>query len=386
MARHGKTGGTAVEVTERQHTERCSEVCNGVAQVLVEETSLTVAAARVLEVACRSLNWAVGELWQLDESGAEMRLLETWHKPSFDLAEFTEATRKTAFGFSVGVPGRLWSDRHPIWIRDVATDPGFSRSALARRAGLRTACGIPVIALDTVVGAMVFFSDRRRELDADLVSISQAIGGHVGLFLERVRAATGMGAIVEAAIDGIALIDDRGRIRLFNPAAERMFGYSSGEVLGQDVRRLVPSSSNGEDWYPGAVSTSANLAPAGLRCEAFGQRKDGTSFPLSLSIGRMELGSLRMFVGIFRDLTDFKSMQDEIVRARSVAAIADTVAEIGHEIKSPLAAISTPLQLFLRDIDHSDPRHKVLTDVVDQVNRLATTVHRLLVAVESSRH
>jgi len=371
-------GGAAVDVTAHRRTEQRTDACNRVARVLAEHTSLTAAAPRILEVICELLNWGVGELWQLDSDGAAMHLLGTWQRPALDVREFTEAARKTAFGCDVGLPGRLWSSRQPIWISDVASEPWFRRRELAPRAGLRTACGVPVIATGTVVGAMIFFSDRNRERDEELVTTIGCVGLLVGLFLERLRVETRMQAIVETAIDGIALLDDRGRIRLFNPAAERLFGYSSAEVLAQDVRMLIPASPNETAWHPRDTSASARQHLAGVRCETLGRRKDGAVFPLSLSMGEMGLGAVRMFVGIFRDLTDFKNMQEEIVRTRSLAAIGETVATIGHEVKTPLAAISAPLQLILRDIDPRDPRYGVLTGVVDQVNRLANTVHRLL--------
>lgn len=110
--------------------------------------------------------------------------------------------------------------------------------------------------------------------------------------------------IFESAVDGILLIDARGLILAFNPAAERLFGYRAGEVLGQDVRLLMPSPDRGqhdghlddflEAWVPRIIGTGREIR---------GRRKDGSTFPLHLSVGRTEIDGQPAFTGILHDLS-----------------------------------------------------------------------------------
>ena len=112
-------------------------------------------------------------------------------------------------------------------------------------------------------------------------------------------------AVLDAALDGIITINEKGTIESFNPAAERLFGYAAAEVLGKNVRMLMPEPYQSEhDTYLRNYLETGHRKIIGIGREVKGLRKDGSAFPLDLSVSEMRLGSRRVFIGLLHDLTE----------------------------------------------------------------------------------
>jgi PAS domain S-box-containing protein len=120
-------------------------------------------------------------------------------------------------------------------------------------------------------------------------------------------------AILAAAVDGIITIDERGQIQSFNPAAERLFGYRANEVLGQNVRMLMPEPYRSEhDHYIATYLASGTAQIVGIGREVEGLRKDGSTFAMELSVGESRSGGRRLFAGTVRDITDRKKWEQQL--------------------------------------------------------------------------
>jgi PAS domain S-box-containing protein len=122
-------------------------------------------------------------------------------------------------------------------------------------------------------------------------------------------------AILESAAAAILAIDDRGLIKAVNPAAERMFGYTSGEMLGRNVSMLMPVPYRTQhDQYMERYLRTGEKRIIGIGREVEGQRKDGTIFPLHLAVGEFKVSGERFFSGIITDLSAHARLQAEIDR------------------------------------------------------------------------
>jgi two-component system, sensor histidine kinase len=114
-------------------------------------------------------------------------------------------------------------------------------------------------------------------------------------------------ATVDTAVDAIAVIDERGIVQSFNRSAEKLFGYMAQEVVGQNVRMLMPEPHRGaHDNYLGNYRITGQAKIIGIGREVQGQRKDGSLFPLELSIAEWRADGVRYFTGIMRDITERK--------------------------------------------------------------------------------
>ncbi|HVC46966.1 MAG TPA: PAS domain S-box protein [Terracidiphilus sp.] len=124
-------------------------------------------------------------------------------------------------------------------------------------------------------------------------------------------------AILDTAVNPILTIDSAGLVRSFNPAAERLFGFSREEVLGHNVKMLMPEPYRAEhDSYLERYLREGSPHVIGQGREVEGRKRDGSKFPMHLSVGSMQAGSERMFVGIIADITERKQAEAELRRHR----------------------------------------------------------------------
>ncbi len=139
-------------------------------------------------------------------------------------------------------------------------------------------------------------------------------------------------ALVEAAVDGIITIDEAGTVLSFNPAAERLFGFQKHEVIGHNVSMLVPPPHREKhDSYIQNYLNSGVAKIIGLGREVEGVRKDGTLFPMHLSIGEFQLSGARHFVGIVHNLTE-RNQADQKARRYSAIVESSDDAIIGKDL------------------------------------------------------
>ena len=145
-------------------------------------------------------------------------------------------------------------------------------------------------------------------------------------------------AVIDTVIDGIITIDEGGIVQTFNPAAERMFGYSASEVVGRSVNMLMPEPHHGEhDGYIGRYLKTGEAKIIGIGREVEARRKDGRTFPIALAVSEMQVRGERMFTAIVRDITERRRAEEELhARARQQAA----VAQLGHKA---LSGVSMPV-------------------------------------------
>src|SRR5262249_44270061 len=156
--------------------------------------------------------------------------------------------------------------------------------------------------------------------------------------------------VTEASLDAIVVADGEGRIALFNAAAERYFGYSAAEAVGQPLSLLVPENYRAQhDRGLRRYVATRQARLVGRTIELTGRRKDGSEFPLELSLNALDLGGDLQFVGAMRDLTERNRMRAIMVQTEKLASIGMLSAGVAHEINNPLAYVSNNLAVLERD-------------------------------------
>lgn len=169
--------------------------------------------------------------------------------------------------------------------------------------------------------------------------------------------------ILDTAVDGIITIDDRGVISSVNPAARSIFGYEESEMVGRNVRVLMPTPAEGvhDDYIARYLRTGEKRILQSGR-ELIGQRKDGSHFHMELAVSEVHIGDERTFTGLVRDITERKRSEAELrelnetlrrqqqalIQHEKMAAMGQMAAGVAHEISNPLASMDSLLQLIQR--------------------------------------
>ena len=197
-------------------------------------------------------------------------------------------------------------------------------------------------------------------------------------------------SILDTVPEAMIVIDEHGLMQSFSSAAERLFGYTPAEALGQNVKTLMPEPyRENHDSYLNRYKTTGERRIIGIGRVVVGQRKDGSTFPMELAVGEMKSADRRFFTGFIRDLTErqqtearLQELQSELVHISRLTAMGEMASTLAHELNQPLSAINNYLKGSRRLLEGAgDERSAVMRDALDkaadQAMRAGEIIRRL---------
>ncbi|MFT5544031.1 MAG: PAS domain S-box-containing protein [Arenicella sp.] len=185
--------------------------------------------------------------------------------------------------------------------------------------------------------------------------------------------------VFNSVIDGVIIIDAKGIIDAFNPAAEDIFGFSEEEMLGKNFKALMPEPyRSGYDGYLNNHLTTGEKKVIGIGREVSGRCKDGSVFPMDLAVSPMQISGKPMFVGLVRNITERKQHEQAIKLAKLAAESANRMkseflANMSHELRTPLNAIIGYSEMLIEDAAED-----CNTQTMDDLNKICISGNHLL--------
>jgi len=185
-------------------------------------------------------------------------------------------------------------------------------------------------------------------------------------------------SILATVPDAMVVIDEHGSILSFSAAAEKMFDYREDEVVGRNVKMLMPSPDRERhDQYLTNYLTTGKRKIIGIGRVTTGLHRDGSTFPMELSVGEAWLGKRRIFTGFIRDLTErqqtllrLQDLQSELAHVGRVSEMGTLASSLAHELNQPLTAVATYCE-SARDLLENDPDAETLAMVREALDEAA---------------
>ncbi len=246
--------------------------------------------------------------------------------------------------------------------------------------------------------ATLFLSTANPLADpADMIDIAMfaAVGIAVAWFGERLKRSrtqvanrerqllqreAHLQSILDTVPDAMIVIDETGVMQSFSTAAEHLFGYRGAETIGRNVKMLMPTPyREAHDDYLRRYLRTGERHIIGIGRVVVGERKDGSTFPMELSVGEMRSGDQRFFTGFVRDLSErqqtearLQELQSELIHISRLTALGEMASTLAHELNQPLSAIANYVTGSRRLIEgEADPRWNRLRDALDKASAQA---------------
>ncbi|MCB2101957.1 MAG: PAS domain S-box protein, partial [Rhodobacterales bacterium] len=218
-----------------------------------------------------------------------------------------------------------------------------------------------------------------EEIDGKTQALEQELGNRQTTEWALQRSEQRLKGVLDNIVDGIITIDSRGIVQSLNTSALRIFGYAEEDVLGRNIKMLMPNPDRDRhDGYLRNYLGGGEAKIIGRGREVSGLRKDGTEFPMDLAVSAAEVNGEKLFTGIVRDITDFKRAQEDLIRARDAAKAASEsksafLATMSHEIRTPMNGVVGMIDLLVETELTEDQR-----DMTNTIRNSAFSLLRII--------
>lgn len=380
---------------EQQVAERTATqvMLNDVASMANATNELAKAIEYALKRISHHNGWIFGHAWLPSETDPdELVPVHAWYGDALPRYNaLRQQIQRTRLRRGEGIAGRAFATGKAVFTADAEADLSSKKSPRIRRSGIQSAGAFPILANDKPLGVLEFFSEHHIKDTEQLLSVMESIGMLLGRVAEREQAALRLRAseerhraVLDAAGDGIMLLDSNGIIANVNPATERIFGHAADELIGIDASLLIPSLHREE--ARGCLTEflqNPELHRLGKGHELMAQRKDGAVFPIEVRIN--EIPGANMFVSVIHDVSERKALEKEVVdaTANEQRRIGQDIHDgVGQELAGLRYVAQTHAEVLMKQGTPEAKTAERMAQWLETIQQQLRTIIRELIPVE----
>jgi len=293
--------------------------------------------------------------------------------------------------------GYTFLTQQRVVVEDYASDTPFTPSPILKDHNIRSGMTVQIPGHDAPYGVLGAFSSMPREFDLDDVNFLRSVANVIATAIQRKRVEDAVRnsevyfrGLLESAPDGIAILDAKSCIQLVNKESERLFGYQRSELIGRRIDVLIPERYRKyHSIYLNTYFSDPRVRPMGVGLELFGLRKDGSEFPVEISLSPMTTEEGTVVTAAIRDISERKKTEAEIRklngqleealrRSERLAATGRLAASLAHEINNPLASLNDILFVLNSQPDLTNDSKMLLQSAKKEVDRMVNIARETL--------
>lgn len=309
--------GVGKDITARKRAEQLQVLEHAVSRSLAEADSVTAAVQATVRAICETEGWECGRYFRWDDKAGMLRFADAWGIPDDAVLQFLAKSRELSYAPGVGLAGKVWQSRQPLWATDITQDARVDQVGLARGMGMRGAFVFPVISEGKAIGVLAFNSHDVRQPEDRLMQAISAIGSQIGQFLQRKQREEELRRFrtaMDVSEDMIWLIDPvRMRIIDVNDTACRKLGYTREELLGMGPQDVISLS---REELSRVYSRLIQGGEGDTTVGGAYRRKDGSRFPVEAFRRAVQSEGNHVIVAVVRDVTERRAAEEELRRFR----------------------------------------------------------------------
>jgi PAS domain S-box-containing protein len=284
-----------------------------------------------------------------------------------------------------------------VVVDDYSADTPFVPSPLLAAHKIRSGVTVHIPGTGRPFGVLGVYSSGARSYIAEDVHFLHSVANLIATAIQRKRDEESVRrsemyfrGLLESAPDGMAIVDHEGRIALVNRECEQLFGYERRELIGQKIEMLVPERYREHHvGHRAGFFSDPHARPMGAGMELFGRRKDGSEFPVEVSLSPMNAPEGMVVTAAIRDVSERKKAEEQIKkmnaqleealrRSERLAVAGRLSASLAHEISNPLSSLSDILFVLASRKDLSDDAQKMVQSAQKEVERLTAIAQETL--------